>query len=303
MGRVTNLLNAINVSEENTEELYGIFNLVNDFDLPVIRFFMGPGTSMIRQRINKPGIDFDKISDLYYPDACYITKYERANVPYQPMFYACSFPKDYGGKDVPPPRVVALMETSSFFKDKQSSGIERSTVSRWEVTEELELVALPFLADYTMACGDIRIVKEEWNNILKDSKVNADGLELIEYMANEIGKEFKSNVEYFKIANFVNYLLNINKKTKNVDGIMYPSVPGAGAGFNVAIRPAVADKKIQFISASLCHLLKKQDQSYLHVMNHSVAVENGIIVYEKMPMNEAELKMYNSYAEGVEFIN
>lgn len=162
-------------------------------------------------------------------------KYERANLPFQPMFYACSFPTNYNDETVPPPRVVSLQETSSFFKDKTSCGIERCTVSRWEVTKEIELVAMPFLADYKMACDMIQEIKNAWNKALNDNDVNPDGRELIEYMAVEMGKTFNSNVEYFKIANFVNYLLNVNEKTKGVDGIIYPSVPAAGSGFNVSV--------------------------------------------------------------------
>lgn len=78
------------------------------------------------------------------------------------------------------------------------------------------------------------------------------------YMAEKMGKEFNLNDEYLKIANFVNYLLNINVKTKGVEGIIYPSVSGAGAGLNVAIKPSIADVKIRFVGASLYHLLKKR---------------------------------------------
>lgn len=45
-------------------------------------------------------------------------------------------------------------------------------------------------------------------------------------------------------------------KTKDSDGIIYPSVPAQGGGFNVAIKPNAADTKIRFVGASLCHLLK-----------------------------------------------
>jgi hypothetical protein len=57
-------------------------------------------------------------------------------------------------------------------------------------------------------------LKDDWNEAVKTNTLNQDGLELVEYMAREIGMTFASNVEYFKIANFVNYLLNVNEKTK-----------------------------------------------------------------------------------------
>jgi len=303
MGKITDMLDAINVADENTEELYEIFRMVTDFDYLVIRFDIYSGSGMIRQRVNKKGEDFEKVSELSYPPFDCVTGYERANVPYQPMFYACSFPTDYNDENTPPPRVVSLQETSSFFRDKVASGIERSTVSRWEVIKDLELVALPFLADYTMACKDIKTIKDDWNEAVKTNTLNQDGLELVEYMAREIGKTFESNVEYFKIANFVNYLLNVNEKTKAVDGIIYPSVPAAGSGFNVAIKPSVVDEKIIFVGASLSHLLKKGEQSYLHVVNKSISVDDGHIIYQDNVMSDEEKKMYNSYAEGLEMRN
>ena len=302
MGRITDLLNAINVTKEDIEELYSIFRIVEDYNLPVIRFYLYTGSGLIRQRVNEKGKAFRLISKLNYPPANCVTKYERANVPYQPMFYACSFPNSYND-NTHPPRLIALQETSAFFKDKTSSGIERCTVSRWEVVEQLELVAMPFLSEYKLANSDIENIKNAWEQELKDNNVDADGRELIEYMAREIGKTFKSNVEYFKIANFVNYLLNVNEKTKGADGIIFPSVPAAGAGFNVAIKPTVVDKKIKFVGASLCHLLKRREQSYLHVMNQSVSVKDGVITYEDKGMEDAEKQMYQAYADGLSFIN
>lgn len=81
-------------------------------------------------------------------------------------------------------------------------------------------------------------------DIIQDVSVNPDGLELLQYMSNEISKDFASDMNILIIANFVNYLLNVNMKTKDSDGIIYPSVPAQESGFNVAIKPNVADTKI-----------------------------------------------------------
>lgn len=302
MGKITEMLNVINVQEENTEELYEIFRMVPDFDIPLIRFFLYKGASLIRQRVNEKDKEFDMVSDLSYPPSNCIKGYERANLPYQPMFYACSFPGDYESDDVPPPRVVALMETSHFYRDRNAIGIERSTVSRWDIIETLELAAMPFIADYSRACQLIKEIKDGWNNEISKYQINPNGLELIMYMANEIGKNFSSNIEYFKIANFVNYLLNVNEKTKNVDGIIYPSVPGAGSGFNVALKPSVVKKKLIFGSASLCYLLKKKEKAYLRVMNRSVSVEKGIITYRDLGNDIQEDAICAQYS-GLDFIN
>lgn len=303
MGRITDLLDAIDVTKENTEEIYSIFQSVPDYELPIVRYYLFAGAKLIRQRINLYGKDFTTVSELGYPPPYCIKGYERANLPFQSMFYACSFPRDYGSNNIPPPRVVALMETSSFYKDKTTNGIERSTVSRWDLKQDLELVAMPFIADYIQACKLIKDMKEEWNEVIKNKMVNPDGLELIMYMAQEIGKNFKTNVEYFKIANFVNYLLNVNEKTKNADGIIYPSVPGAGAGFNVAIKPEIIDRKVKFVDASLCYLAKKKDKAYQKIINHSIKIEDGMITYENKVADPREEAVYWKYAEGLSFRN
>ena len=42
---MTEILDAINVREENTEELYKIFRMVPDYDIPLIRFYLYKGAS------------------------------------------------------------------------------------------------------------------------------------------------------------------------------------------------------------------------------------------------------------------
>ena len=303
MGRISDLLDSIDVTKENTDELYNIFRLVPDYDIPVLRFYLYKGLPLIRQRVNLKDKDFSNVADLKYPPAWCIKGYERANFPFQPMFYACCFPGDYNSDDVPPPRVVALMETSSFYRDTSASGIERSTVSRWDLIQDMELVAMPFLANYSRACKLINDIKVGWGEVIEQCEYNPEGMELIMYMASEIGKLFSSNVEYFKIANFVNYLLNINKKTRNVDGIIYPSVPGAGAGFNVAIKPESFRKKVKFVGASKCYLAKKKEKAYQIVVNHTSSVKDGVITYDDKEIDPREYAIYSQYAEGNNFIN
>lgn len=203
------------------------------------------------------------------------------------MSYACSFLGDYDDEKNPPPRVISLQEASSFFKDTKSSGIECCTVSRWEVIKDIEPIAMPFLADYKKPSAVIQQIKEAWNQGLHDINVNADGRELIGFMVNEIGKNFKTNLDYFKIANFVNYVLNVNEKNKNADGVIYPSV---------------SDEKIKFVGASLCHLLKREAKSYLCVMNDTDSINNGVITYKDKVIEDAEKSVYQAYAKGLSFI-
>ena len=71
----------------------------------------------------------------------------------------------------------------------------------------------------------------------------------------------------------------------------------------MAIKPCAADEKIKFIGASLCHLLKKGDKSYLCVINEMESISDGVIMYKDKVLDEAEKNMYQAYADGICFIN
>lgn len=288
-------LDSVSSSEENLQELYSIFNSIDDFSLPIIRFYIDKGAFVIRQRINLQGKDFSSISELSYPPYTCCTGYGRANLPYHSMFYCCSFSNDF---EAPIPRYLALLETSKFANDTETIGIERATCSRWDVIENLNLLALPFSNNYQRTTADIQQIRKEWNMELQKGIINKDALDLIEYMSNEIAKEVIEDVNYFKIANFVNYLLYINKKTKDSDGVIFPSVAAAGEGFNVVLKPESVDKKLRFGGASLCYLIKNKKQSYLVHVNHSIGInEDGTLLYEEEPDFDK-----NKY-DGYNFIN
>lgn len=302
MGRVTDTLNGItSYGEDGLIQLYDLFHSINDFEIPIVRYTIFSGSSLIRQRINKKGTNFTSVSELSYPPPS-LTPMERANIPGNPLFYACSFPSEIN-EVAPIPRLISLEETSAFMKDKSNYGIERATVSRWSVINRLELIALPFLGTYEHACPDLKRIKEGWEEAITKGVVPTDALELVTYMSQEISKEFKDRHKYFKIANFVNYLLRMNEKTKEADGILYPSVPAQGAGFNVAIKPEIADMKLKFSNASICHCVKRGDQMTIFTISDALLDEFGSLSYKDRDISEMEAMFYREKSQGLPFVN
>lgn len=282
-------------SSEQLEELYSIFNSINERKIPLIHFDLEVGNFVIRQRINNKGEDFYKISELSYPPILNCKGYGRANIPYHPMFYCSSFAGDFYS---PIPRYISLLETSDFINDLETSGIERATCSKWDVIIKLELLSLPFSTSYERTIPLIKKIQDEWKAEIQKKEVSQETIELIEYMSNEIAKEFSDSKDYCKIANFVYFLLYINNKTKGYDGILYPSVAAAGEGFNIVLKPESVDKKLQFSTASLCYLIKNKDKAEVIIVNHSVGQnEKGILVYE--PMEDFNANKY----KNANFIN
>lgn len=282
-------------------ELYNVFLSVSDFEIPIVRYSISPGASLIRQRVNQKNESFKNIDELYYPPSS-VTPMERANLPGNPMFYACSFPSEITDQS-PIPRIIALEETSSFMRDTTQSGIERATVSRWDVIAQIALIALPYIGTYSRACPDLLRVKEEWKKAIGQGVVSHNALELVNYMAEEISKDFSDRNQYFKIANFVHYLLRINQKTRDADGIIYPSVPAQGAGFNVAIKPESADAKICFSNASECHLLKKGMKMTVIPVSDAIVDEYGRIAFKDRDFTSEDRAYYFDNSIGLRFVN
>lgn len=289
------------VSEDQIEELYDVFRSIKDYEIPIVRYTIYQGSSLIRQRINQPGKNFSHVSELSYPPII-VTPMERANLPGHPMFYACSFPSEIN-EYAPIPRVIALEETSSFMRDKTKLGIERATVSRWSVIKPIELIALPYMGTYERACPDLLQIKKEWIDAINKCVVPRDALELVHYMAKEISKDFTKKEQYFKIANFIYYLLNINKKTKDADGIIYPSVPAQGAGFNVAIKPDVVDSRIEFSKASICHLIKNGMQMSVVSTSDAEVDQFGNMTFVDRVFSKEEECFYKEKSKGLLFVN
>lgn len=302
MGGIREILAGIDArSQSGLDKLYETFRSIPDYELPIVRRTLAPGESLIRQRVNPKGVTFTQVSQLSYPPASR-TSYGRVNIPGNPMFYACTFPSRVSDK-APIPRVVALEETSAFMRDKSSSGIERATVSRWDVVASIDLIALPFIGPYTRSCPDLLVTRDGWKDAISKGIVPKMALDLVVFMAEEIAKAAENELEYAKIAHFVYYLLRINLKTKDADGIIYPSVPAQGAGFNVALKPESVDAKIRFSNASECHLLKNKDKSFVIPMKDAKLDEYGNISFRDRVLSPQEWESYDEYSEGLTFVN
>lgn len=283
-------LDSIVVSEDNVQELYSIFNSVKDSTLPLIKVTMEVGSFVVRQRINEEGKDFKYIHELSYPPTEF-TNYGRANIPGHPMFYACSFGLVQTNVE---PRIITLLETSDFAQDIETIGIQRVTCARWNVIDTLQLLALPFSNNYERPIDEIQQIQDEWNKEIKKVDVNKSALEIVNYMSDEIAKKTSSASEYFKISHFVYFLLYLNEKTKDYDGIIFPSVAAGGEGFNVVLKPESVDKKLQFAVAALCYLIKNKKEERLEIIKLSTEHdEDGYLTFEKnMNLNKEDYKSY-----------
>lgn len=295
MGNITERLNAIDCKKENTEELYSIFRSVDECSLPIVRVELPRSSTFVRQRPNPCVGEYDSIQELLYPP-CMVTGYGRANIPFNPMFYCCTCSKSVSNNDT----ILlgtSLLETSEFARDIMASGIERLTASIWSCNRALSLLAIPFSDNLKSPCSEIRYVQNQWKSMLANVEVDSEGLELIEYMSEEMSREL-DGCEYFKISNFVYWLLYHNRKTSDADGIIYPSIKAQGECFNIALKPSVVDEAMSIRNVVECQISKRMLDTKIRVTQYGRMMEQKLEFIPK-EFCEDEIRFFEKFDFGL----
>lgn len=299
MGNITDKLNAIDCVKENAEELYSIFRMVDGTSLPMIKMVIPAYSTFVRQRPNLDVGQYNYISELQYPPAL-STSYGRANIPYNPMFYSCAGSNRDDNNDV----VLlgtSILESSKFARDINGIGKEMFTSSIWKCRRDLSLLALPFSEELESPCNEIRVIQGEWKLKIESGYVNSDAKELVQYMSTEISRELHGK-DYFKISNFVYWLLFQNESTRCADGIIYPSIKAQGKCFNIALKPAVVDESLIMKDALMIQLSKRQRDMKCRVVQYGT-INGKMVQYSTKQFSENEILFFEKFDYGLNSIS
>ena len=106
----------------------------------VLSYLVPEGNKILRSRLNDNRAFFDEISKLSYPPIC-CARTDRASLEGKPMFYGSVFTHLNG--EIVPPKVINLIESSDFFKDKQAIGCQLLTQSAWMNSRPLKFAMFP----------------------------------------------------------------------------------------------------------------------------------------------------------------
>ena len=191
--------------------------------MPFIVVPIKAASIVYRSRQNIENSNYCKFEDLSYPPSHLVTKYSRANKPYQQVFYASdNF-------------VTNLAELlPCWLKDYKVGDVFAVTTGQWELTSKLWIALLP----------------DSTNKKMIDNLKSADTLNLSpsdwaywDYVASFFKELGFSNNDIYKLSSaYCNALIhNAKIDNKNINGILYTSVID-DAGWNLALAPEVADK-------------------------------------------------------------
>ena len=230
-----------------------------------------PGKVITRARPNFKRERFNKKSDYSFKPQEYNTTYQRASTPNRTMFYGTIIPENLKEGELDNMRVVGVLESVPLLRDKNSSGYEKISFGRWEVTEDINLVAIVHEERYHKVSSYTRELHEAFQGFIHNAPAEVVSRSMIfqTYLAEQFSNEdIRGDYDYMVSAIFSEIVINMG-----YDGILFPSVRNGGKGFNVAITPEAATNKLSLRVAGECSIYKLKEHAV--VGNDAIVELNG----------------------------
>jgi hypothetical protein len=219
-----------------------------------------PGKTIIRARQNEKDERFFSKCQLTYKPQQFNETYQRASTPNQTMFYGSVIPDIVERNELDNARIISSAETLEWLVDRGTKGIRKITFGRWQVVKPIKLFAV---VQHESFRTNNHYTKELYEAFINTSKNNPEieeqTIAITDFFANEFAKPVSSDnhLEYIKSATFAETIID----SSGLDGVFYPSVKTKGDGFNIALRPDIADTHLELLVAGECTLYKYYDQS------------------------------------------
>lgn len=232
----------------------------------------------IRARPLNDGEEVKIVSDLSYKPQKYNATYQRASTPTKTMFYGGLVQPEFTPDGfLAMGRLIGLLESMPFMRDKESKAIKRIAFGKWTNTMDMKLAAIVYNEQFSKKNPKTEFLNDAFNLHVKGvQEIYEKSLMVTSYLASEYAKEdIKEHFDYMVSAIFSEIAIE-----KGFHGVLYPSVRTSGQGLNVAIMPDFVDKYMELRSAGECTVYKNKDHSI--VLNDTVSI---------IPRGRQELKL------------
>lgn len=193
--------------------------------LPIIIYRLEANDLFFRTRINN-GNNFETFDDLSYPNEKYVSFYARANKPLQQIFY-CSENR--------PTSYIELLNN----RERNVGDEITLTIGCWQLVEPVDVV-LVFDPSKERDNEYNRQHGEGYDSFIEQTQEEyREGTNrLFEFIGSYFGKQANEDKHTYMLTTSYSNLVFTHDM---VEGIIYPSVPFGGNGFNVAFFPKVVD--------------------------------------------------------------
>ena len=258
----------LDLSKYPKDEILSLHKQVGKIGYVVVTFHKGK--SVMRARPNYNGERFEKKSDYSFKPQEYNKKYQRASTPNTTMFYATSIPEKIEPGELDNMRIIGVAETIPMLRDLTVSGYQKVSFGRWDVQEDIHLIAIIQKDKYYEESNYTRELADAYHGFINTTPkdIFERSLAYTSFLADEFSKEdIRDDYDYMISALFSEFITH-----RGFDGILYPSVRVGGKGFNIAITQE-ATKKLGLYVAGECSIYKLKDHTI--VGNDAVVELNG----------------------------
>lgn len=189
----------------------------------------GKRTVVFRTRTHTDKDWFENISDITFPPNDIVKKFARVNRPFQSVFY--------GSENRP----TSYMELVEYWASEKDFGEEVAvSIGMWEFQRNLNVLVIPRPYIDDRKTDAEKAYGEEYDAFIRDGKFNEYGIAIshliFDYMSKEYMRPAKNDKKTYIITSaFSNLLLT----RPEIDGLLYPSVPFGGEGYNLALKKSI----------------------------------------------------------------
>ena len=216
----------------------------------VVMYTINKGRSIFRARAHKPDRLIIQPNELSYRRDLKNIGLGRANPSGFSVFYGA-----ISSEEVPQGYIFSAYETSHLTREG-IVGVETLTISKWNVVEDFEVVAIVSNPGYDLGFKLRAAMAKDQKDFIQEKFAQAS--EQQQLIAQFLGDQFAQQVP--KGAEH-NYLITAEASHRlyelGASGIAYPSVQSKYQGFNVALLPQTVDKYLQFDAALLTQLTRE----------------------------------------------
>lgn len=215
------------------------------------------GKSITRARLNDTNSPFNTRYANQYKPANLNNRFARASSPHNTMFYGAVVPDEVNDIDYKESRVTATIEVSKLLRPTANiyQGEEQITFSRWEVIDDIKLVAICYSQDFIFNSPHTSELNRLYQGFLNTFPRDfvAQSIAVTDFLAAEFSKPNPQEIEheYLVSAAFAEVAVNYGYA-----GVYYPSVKANGVGFNVAISPSYVDTRLKLAAVGECTIYK-----------------------------------------------
>lgn len=239
-----------------------------------------PGKTIMRARPNYNGEHFTKASQYSFKPQEFNKTYQRASTPNMTMFYGCVIPDKREEGELDNTRMIGALEALPWLRSKTTKGFQKISFGRWIVKKDITLLAVVQHENYFKESSYTRELVTGFKEFTKHyPELEEETILISDYFAKEFAKEDTANdFDYLLSAAFTQMVVE-----KGLDGVIYPSVRVGGKGFNVALRPEIANENLELVVAGECSIYKYLDQTMVD-NETAVKLEPNQIEFELLPV-------------------